>query len=104
MKDLNYRLDQTRKIAAAPGPNSEKLTSRREAAVARALQPGLPGFVVDADGGVLVDADGNSWVDFASGIAVTSVGASNPVVAEAVAEAARHFTHTSFMVPHMSHT
>jgi 4-aminobutyrate aminotransferase/(S)-3-amino-2-methylpropionate transaminase len=51
---------------------------------------------VDADGGVLVDADGNSFVDFASGIAVTSVGASNEKVVEAVREAVGHFTHTNF--------
>ena len=39
------------------------------------LTPGLPGYVVAADGGVLVDQDDNSYIDFASGIAVTSVGA-----------------------------
>lgn len=98
MKDLEYRLPQTRSITTdIPGPISTELDARREKSVARALHPGLPGYVVDADGGVLVDADGNSWIDFASGIAVTSVGASNKAVTEAVAEAAKHFTHTCFM-------
>ncbi|WP_151640712.1 4-aminobutyrate--2-oxoglutarate transaminase [Corynebacterium sp. 11A] len=99
MHDFTYRLPQERAVhTSLPGPRSAALSERREAAVARALCPGLPGFVVDADGGVLVDADGNSFIDFASGIAVTSVGASNKKVAEAVAESATHFTHTSFMV------
>lgn len=99
MKDLDYRLPQKRSITTVlPGPKSAELNERREAAVASALAPGLPGYVVDADGGVLVDADGNSFIDFASGIAVTTVGAGNAKVAEAIAEAAQHFTHTCFMV------
>lgn len=99
MFDLEYRLPQERRIKTPlPGPKSAALGTRREAAVARALSPGLPGFIVDADGGVLVDADGNSVIDFASGIAVTTVGASNHAVARAVAEAASHVTHTCFMV------
>lgn len=98
MKDLTYRLPQVRKVAETPGPHSAELDTRRQKAVARALNPGLPGYVVDADGGVLVDADGNSWIDFASGIAVTTVGGSNQAVADAVSDAVRRFTHTSFMV------
>ncbi|PRQ10698.1 4-aminobutyrate--2-oxoglutarate transaminase [Corynebacterium sp. 13CS0277] len=99
MKDFDYRIPQERRLTTAlPGPVSSALSQRREDAVARALQPGLPGFVVDTDGGVLLDADGNSFIDFASGIAVTSVGGSNPRVAAAVAEAAARCTHTSFMV------
>lgn len=99
MKDFDYHLPQERRLATAGmGPHSSALDQRRQAAVARALAPGLPGYVVAADGGVLVDADDNSFIDFASGIAVTSVGAANPRVAQAVAEAAQAFTHTSFMV------
>lgn len=99
MQDLEYRLPQVRRIdTGLPGPKSAELDKRRAASVASAMSPGLPGYIVDADGGVLVDADGNSFVDFASGIAVTSVGASNKRVVEAVSEAASHFTHTCFMV------
>ena len=39
-----------------------------------------------------------SIIDFASGIAVTSAGASNPAVVQAVQEAVAHFTHTSFPI------
>ena len=58
----------------------------------------MPVYAVDADGGVIVDADGNSLIDLGSGIAVTSVGASEPRVAAAVTEQMGHFTHTCFMV------
>ena len=99
MKDFDYHLPQERRVVTdGMGEKSAALNARREAAIARALTPGLPGYVVAADGGVLVDADDNSYIDFASGIAVTSVGASNKRVAEAVAKAAAQFTHTCFMV------
>lgn len=96
---LTYRLPQQRSLTTElPGPKSASLAARRDAAVPDAVTPSLPGYVVDADGGVLVDADGNSFIDLASGIAVTTVGASNPAVADAVGEAASHFTHTCFMI------
>lgn len=99
MQDLNYHLPQERRVVTeGMGPKSKELDARRQTAVARALSPGLPGYVVAGDGGVLEDADGNSFIDFASGIAVTSVGASNEKVAAAAADAASKFTHTSFMV------
>ncbi|MDO4908899.1 MAG: 4-aminobutyrate--2-oxoglutarate transaminase [Corynebacterium sp.] len=97
MRDLNYRLPQKR-IFAGTHAKSEALDAERATYVARALQPGLPGYVTDGDGGVLLDADGNQYIDFASGIAVTSVGASNKAVAEAVAAQAASLTHTCFMV------
>ena len=72
MQDLEYRLPQERRInTELPGPASAELDNRRKASVAAAMNPGLPGYIVDADGGVLVDADGNSFIDFCSGIAVT---------------------------------
>ncbi|WKD58385.1 4-aminobutyrate aminotransferase PuuE [Corynebacterium capitovis DSM 44611] len=97
MQDLTYHLPQERRLNGANSVSSG-IEQRRQANVARALSPSLPGYVVAADGGVLVDADNNSYIDFASGIAVTSVGASNERVAQAVAEAAANFTHTCFMV------
>jgi 4-aminobutyrate aminotransferase / (S)-3-amino-2-methylpropionate transaminase / 5-aminovalerate transaminase len=45
-----------------------------------------------------VDVDGNHLIDLASGIAVTSVGASHPKVVEAVQQQAERFTHTVFLV------
>ncbi|MFE3289874.1 4-aminobutyrate--2-oxoglutarate transaminase [Rhodococcus sp. NPDC059234] len=99
MTDIRYRLPQKRALVTElPGPRSLALTARRKAAVAAGVGSSVPVYAADADGGVVVDVDGNSLVDLGAGIAVTSVGASNPAVAQAVSEQAGHFTHTCFMV------
>ena len=98
MQDFNHRVPQERKIVTTiPGPRSQELEEQREKELARGLVPGLSAYIVDGDGGILVDVDGNSFIDFASGIAVTTVGASNPRVTAAIAEAASHLTHTCFL-------
>jgi len=95
----HYRLPQIRSLVTAmPGPRSAELAARRARAVAAGVGSSVPVYAADADGGVIVDVDGNSLIDFGSGIAVTSVGASEPGVAAAVAAQAEHFTHTCFMV------
>ncbi|GGJ22614.1 aspartate aminotransferase family protein [Paenarthrobacter histidinolovorans] len=55
-------------------------------------------FIDHAHDALLVDVDGNHLIDFASGIAVTSVGAANPKVAKRAAAQLERFTHTCFMV------
>lgn len=98
MQDIESRLPQKRSITTAiPGPRSQDFNSRRENIIARAMTPGLPAYITEGDGGVLIDCDGNSFIDFASGIAVTGIGASNPAVAQAVAEQAQRLTHTCFL-------
>ncbi|WP_411373997.1 4-aminobutyrate--2-oxoglutarate transaminase [Arthrobacter sp. MPF02] len=97
--ELNYRLEQKRSINGAfPGPKSAALAERRKSVVAAGVASGVPVYVADADGGIVQDVDGNSFIDLGSGIAVTSVGASDPAVVGAVKEAVEHFTHTCFMV------
>ncbi|MEC5179242.1 4-aminobutyrate--2-oxoglutarate transaminase [Arthrobacter sp. CG_A4] len=97
--DITYRLEQKRRVLADfPGPKSLALTERRKAVVAAGVASSVPVFVADADGGIIHDVDGNSFIDLGSGIAVTSVGASDPAVVGAVKEAVEHFTHTCFMV------
>ncbi|EXG79549.1 4-aminobutyrate--2-oxoglutarate transaminase [Cryptosporangium arvum] len=90
---------QERKLVTAiPGPRSEELLARRNAAVASGVSVGLPVFVTAAGGGIVVDVDGNQLIDLGSGIAVVNVGNANPAVAAAVAAQAAAFTHTCFMV------
>ena len=83
---------------AIPGPRSQKLHAQRTAAFAAGFGVTLPVFVEEAGGGIVVDVDGNHLIDLASGIAVTSVGASHPEVVAAVKEQVERFTHTCFMV------
>ncbi len=77
---------------------SESLHKRRASAVARGVSSVIPSYVDHASGGTVVDVDGREWIDFAAGIAVTSVGNSAPRVVAAVQEQVAKFTHTCFMV------
>ena len=81
-----------------PGPRSRELQEIRNREVTSAFGSALPVFIDRAEGGILQDVDGNRIIDFASGIAVTSVGASNPFVQARVAAQLEQFTHTCFMV------
>ncbi|GAB89933.1 4-aminobutyrate--2-oxoglutarate transaminase [Gordonia rhizosphera] len=99
MSTITHRLPQKRHLVTElPGPKSVALAERRQAAVPAGLGSGVPVYAVDGDGGVLVDVDGNSLIDLGSGIAVTTVGASNAAVADAVAAQAHHLIHTCFLV------
>ncbi len=96
---LNGGVLQRRQVVTAlPGPRSEALQVGRDRALPRGLGKVLPIFVERAGGGIIVDVDGNHLIDFASGIAVTSVGASAPAVVDAVSEQVARFTHTCFLV------
>jgi 4-aminobutyrate aminotransferase/(S)-3-amino-2-methylpropionate transaminase len=81
-----------------PGPLSRERHARRQREVPSGFGVTLPIFVERAGGGIVVDVDGNHLVDLGCGIAVTSVGASDPGVVERVREQAGRFTHTCFMV------
>jgi 4-aminobutyrate aminotransferase / (S)-3-amino-2-methylpropionate transaminase / 5-aminovalerate transaminase len=89
---------ERRLITEIPGPKSQGMLARKTEAVSAGVGVGLPAFIERAGGGVLVDVDGNHLIDMGSGIAVTSVGNANPMVADAVASQAHAFTHTCFMV------
>ena len=92
-------LPQERRIVTAvPGPRSRALAARRSAAVSAAVGSVLPVYAAAAGGGVVVDVDDNSFIDLGSGIAVTSVGNSAPLVVDAVSDQVARFTHTCFMV------
>lgn len=92
-------LRQVRHLATEiPGPRSRALMARKTATVASGVGTTMPVFATRAGGGVVEDVDGNVLIDFGSGIAVTTVGASAPRVVAAVREQAEAFTHTCFMV------
>ncbi len=54
-----------------------------------------PVTFVSGEGSWLVDADGNRYLDFLTGLAVTSVGHANPVVSAAVAAQMNRLVHVS---------
>ncbi|MEP9362754.1 4-aminobutyrate--2-oxoglutarate transaminase [Nocardioides sp. CN2-186] len=81
-----------------PGPESRRLMTRKNSAVAAGVGTTMSVFAARAAGGIVVDVDGNRFIDLGSGIAVTTVGNSAPRVVEAVQEQVAAFTHTCFMV------
>jgi 4-aminobutyrate aminotransferase/(S)-3-amino-2-methylpropionate transaminase len=74
------------------------MQKRRVEVVSAGVSSTLPVYVKRAGGGIVEDIDGNSFIDLASGIAVTTVGNSNPRVVANVQEAVEQFTHTCFMI------
>src|SRR5215468_6950371 len=78
--------------------SSQDLGKRRAAAVSRGISSMMSSYVDHAGGGTLTDVDGREWIDFGSGIAVTSVGNAAPKVVEAVRAQVERFTHTCFMI------
>lgn len=89
---------ERRVVTAIPGPKSRELWARKQAAVAGGVGAVLPVFARRAGGGVLQDVDGNSFIDFGSGIAVTSVGNSAEDVVRRAGAQLADFTHTCAMV------
>jgi 4-aminobutyrate aminotransferase/(S)-3-amino-2-methylpropionate transaminase len=83
---------------AVPGPRSQALAGRRQAAVPGGIGHATPVYAESGRGALLTDVDGNVFIDFAGGIGTLNVGHGNPEVAAAAAEALARFTHTCFSV------
>jgi 4-aminobutyrate aminotransferase/(S)-3-amino-2-methylpropionate transaminase len=81
-----------------PGPKSQELMRRRQAAVARGVSHATPIFAARAEGSILEDVDGNRFLDFAGGIGVVNAGHRAPRVVAAILEQLDAFIHTCFSV------
>jgi len=81
-----------------PGPRSQALAQRREAAVPRGLSHATPVYVARAEGAILEDVDGNRFIDFAGGIGCINMGHRAPGVVKAIQEQTDRFLHTCVQV------
>ena len=81
-----------------PGPRSQALMKRRNAAVVHAAYHATPVFIAKGDGAVIEDVDGNRLLDFAGGIGCLNTGHRAPSVVEAIRRQLEQFLHTSFNV------
>jgi len=81
-----------------PGPRSQALLARRQAAVSSSPFMTTPLFVERAEGATLTDVDGNTFLDFAGGIGTVNVGHARPEVVAAIREQAGRYVHTCFNV------
>jgi 4-aminobutyrate aminotransferase/(S)-3-amino-2-methylpropionate transaminase len=98
-EETRMDIPQERKlITEVPGPISQELFSRREAAVPSGVFNITPIFTQRASGAIIEDVDGNRLIDLSTGIAVLNVGNTSPAVVKAVQDQAERYTHTCFHV------
>src|SRR5581483_9392471 len=83
---------------SVPGPRSQELMRRRDAAVVRGAFHATPVFVAKGEGAVIEDVDGNRMIDFAGGIGCLNTGHRSPAVVDAIRRQLDRFLHTSFNV------
>ncbi len=88
----------TRLRTELPGPRSQALNARKNAAVSAGVSTTMGVWISHGSGALLTDVDGNELIDLGAGIAVASVGHAHPKVVEAIRQSAGAFEHTCFMV------
>lgn len=85
-------------ITEIPGPRSQAIVTRREAATSAGAAKLTPIAVESARGAVVTDVDGNQLLDFAGGIGVLAVGHCPPSVTEAIQAQAAKLIHMCSIV------
>jgi 4-aminobutyrate aminotransferase len=76
-----------------PGPKAGTIIGRDRKVLSPSLPRSYPLVIDHAQGAEVWDVDGNRYIDFMTGIAVTSTGHSHPEVVRAIAEQAEQFIH-----------
>lgn len=85
-------------VTPIPGPKSQALLARREAAVPRGPFHATPIAIDRGEGAVLQDVDGNRYIDFAGGLGCLNIGHVHAAVTEAVVAQASKYLHSCFHV------
>ena len=82
-----------------PGPKSQELLDRRDAAIPKALcGKAYPICIKQGSGAMFEDLDGNQFLDWVGGVGVLNIGYSHPEVIKAVQEQTEKYFHTIFNV------
>src|SRR6185312_15426888 len=95
---LSERTGSIRLRTAVPGPHSQELMKRRDAAVPRGVFHWVPIFVARAKGALLEDVDGNTFIDLAGGIGCLNVGHRPDSIMQSLYEQADRYLHTAVSV------
>jgi len=85
-------------VTPIPGPKSKKLLQERERYVPPGVYLTAPIALEKAEGALVEDVDGNIYLDFSSGIGVTSLGHSRKEIVDAISTQAEKLIHTCFHV------
>ncbi len=78
-----------------PGPKAVEWIERDAAVLSPSYTRSYPFVMARGEGAIVWDVDGNRFVDFTTGIAVTSTGHAHPKVVAAIQEQAAKFIHMS---------
>ena len=78
-----------------PGPKARSYLDRDRKVISPSYTRIYPFVISHGKGSEVWDVDGNRYIDFASGIAVTSTGHSHPKVIQAIKEQVDRFLHMS---------
>ncbi|MDP2339719.1 MAG: acetylornithine transaminase [Deltaproteobacteria bacterium] len=84
-------------MAADTGDKNDSWVQRGQKVLLGNYKP-MPITLVSGEGARVTDADGNSYIDFVSGIAVTSLGHNHPQLIAAIREQAGKILHTANVV------
>ena len=84
-------------MPAEGGAQNEAWVARGQKALLGNYKP-LPIVLVGGEGARVRDADGNSYIDFAAGIAVSSLGHNHPQLVASIREQAGKIAHTANIV------
>ena len=85
-------------VTEIPGPKSQALVARREAAIAQGNAKLTPISVQSAQGACVTDVDGNTLLDFAGGIGMLAVGHCPPDIVSAIQAQAEQLIHLCSIV------
>jgi 4-aminobutyrate aminotransferase/(S)-3-amino-2-methylpropionate transaminase len=77
---------------------ADELIERRKKVVSNGVGIFAPTTALHAKGSKIYDADGNEWIDFGTGIGVTTLGHCPEPVAQAIAKQAQELIHACFHV------
>src|SRR5262250_64058 len=80
---------------ALPGPNAKRVLAGDEKYISPSYTRSYPLVAKTGRGVVVTDVDGNEFLDFSSGIAVTSTGHCHPDVVAAIQKQAGELLHMS---------
>jgi 4-aminobutyrate aminotransferase/(S)-3-amino-2-methylpropionate transaminase len=81
-----------------PGPKSQAVLARRDAAVSKASFRSTPVVAASASGAAVTDVDGNTFLDFTAGIGTLNVGHAPAEVVAAIREQAGDLIHLCAIV------
>ncbi len=81
-----------------PGPKSQAIVARREAAVSRGAGKLTPIAIAHAQGAAVTDVDGNTLIDLAGGIGALAVGHCPPQIVQALQQQAAELIHMCAIV------